>query len=203
MRTRLALQALSLTLLCTSSVAGAQSAQRWSVQVSGISVGAYGDAYEGLSNGVGVEAQARVTPSVWSFGAGFQYSVHNFDLGGTEETATITGLFFEPRRVFDVGSTSYAPYLSGRLSILQQAADVDIQGTTVSASGTGTQINGGGGVLFRMSPRVNLDVGATFGLINFGDFEVSGGGQTVTIEGSSGSGQNLVVRVGVAIGLGK
>ena len=69
-----------------------------------------------------------------------------------------------------------------------------------SASASGAQVNGGGGVMFRMSPRVNLDVGATYGLINFGDVVVSvpGFGET-TIDGSSGNGSNLVVRIGVAI----
>lgn len=203
MMIRSAMATLSLALLCgATGSAAAQSAQRWSIQVSGISVGAYGDAYEGLSNGLGVEGQVRLTPSVWSFGAGFQVSSHTFDIDGLEETATIAGVFFEPRRVFDVGSTSYAPYISGRISVLSQSADFDIQGETVSASATGTQFNGGGGVLFRLTPRVNLDVGATFGVINFGDFEVSANGTTITVDGSSGTGQNLVIRVGLAIGLG-
>ncbi|MGQ0766743.1 MAG: outer membrane beta-barrel protein [Gemmatimonadota bacterium] len=204
MMIRRAVATLSLAMLCgAASSASAQSAQRWSIQVSGISVGAYGDAYEGLSNGLGLEGQVRLTPSVWSFGAGFQVSSHTFGLDdGSEESAVIAGIFFEPRLVFDVGSTSYAPYISGRISVLSQSADFDIPGETVSASSTGTQFNGGGGVLFRLSPRVNLDVGATFGVINFGDFEVSAQGTTFTVEGSSGTGQNLVIRVGLAIGLG-
>jgi hypothetical protein len=184
----------------------AQTAQRWSLQLSGISVGAQGEAYEGLSNGVGMEAQVRMTPSVWSFGAGLQYSAHTLDFGGQlgEETVTLTGLFIEPRRIFDVGSASFVPYASGRLSFLQQAVELDANGTTVEATASGAQLNAGGGLLFRMTPRVNLDLGATYGLINFGDVEVNvpGIGRT-TVDGSSGSGSNLVSRVGVAIGLGK
>ncbi|MBC7894724.1 MAG: outer membrane beta-barrel protein [Cytophagaceae bacterium] len=196
----------ALFLLAAPAAAHAQSAQRWSLQVSGISVGAQGEAYEGLSNGIGMEAQVRLTPSVWSFGAGLQYSAHKLDFGGQlgEETVTLTGLFVEPRRIFDVGSSTFAPYASARLSFLQQAIDVSANGTSVEATASGTQVNAGGGVLFRMSPRVNLDLGATYGLINFGDVEVTvpGIGAT-TVDGSSGSGSNLVVRIGVAIGLGK
>jgi hypothetical protein len=196
---------VALAMALAAMPAAGQSAQRWSLQVSGISVGAQGDAYDGLSNGTGVEMQVRLTPSLWSFGAGFQYSMHTFDDAAIgEQDVTLTGVFFEPRRVFDVGSSSYAPYLSARISVLQQAADFNIQGTTVSASATGTQVNGGGGVLLRLSPRVNLDLGATYGLINFADVEVSiPGFGTQVVEGSSGNGSNLVLRVGLAIGLGK
>jgi hypothetical protein len=180
-----------------------QSAQRWSIQASAIGVSAQGEAYEGLSAGAGIEAQIRLTPSIWSFGAGFQFSMHTVDLGGTAEDVTLTGLFIEPRRIIDLGK-NYAPYLSARLSFLQQAIEVPVTGGTVSASASGAQVNGGGGVLFRMSPRVNLDLGATYGLINFGDVELSATGLgTTTIEGTSGSGSNLVLRVGLAIGLGK
>lgn len=204
MTRRVPLALLAAALASTS--AAAQSAQRWSIQVSGISVGAYGEAYEGLSNGVGLEAQVRLTPSLWSFGAGFQSSLHTADFGEGigEQDISLVGLFVEPRRVLETGSTSFAPYLSGRLSVLQQSADIDVAGFgTVSAEATGAQLNGGGGILFRLSPRINLDVGATFGLVNFGDVELSAGGETQTVEGTSGNGTNLVVRVGLAIGLGK
>lgn len=202
-----ALLACAITLVAaTASPVQSQSAQRWSLQVSGLSVGAQGDAYEGLSRGNGFEAQVRLTPSVWSFGVGLQFSSHSIEFeDGTPEDVTLTGLFIEPRRIIDVGSSTFAPYLSGRLSFLQQAIEVDLGGgTTVSASASGAQVNGGGGVLFRLSPRVNLDVGATYGLINFGDVEVSASGLgSTTVEGSSGTGRNLVLRLGLAIGLGK
>lgn len=181
----------------------AQSAQRVSIQASGLFVGTFGEAYEGLKNGPGVEAQIRYTPGVWSFGAGLQFSSHGTDEAEFEgETVKLTGFFVEPRRVIDVGSASFAPYVSARLAFLRQSIDVDIQGTSVSASASGTQINGGGGFLFRLTPNVNLDLGATYGLINFGDVEVTvpGFGRT-TLEGTSGNGSNLVLRAGVAIGI--
>lgn len=196
--------ALSATCLLAPAVR-AQSAQRWSLQVSALSVGASGEAYDGLSTGAGLEAQVRLTPSVWSVGLGFQGSSHTLAIpGSSDETVTLAGVFIEPRRVIDVGSSTFAPYVSARLSYLQQSIDLDVSGTTVTASASGTQVNGGGGVLFRLSPRVNLDLGATYGLINFGDVEVAiPGSGTTSIDGSSGSGSNLVLRVGLAIGLGK
>ncbi len=63
-------------------------------------------------------------------------------------------------------------------------------------------MNGRGGVLVRLSPKVNLDLGATFGLIKFSDVKVDIPGEgSVSVEGSSGDGSNLVIRVGVGIGL--
>ncbi len=193
-------------IAATASTTHAQSAQRWSLQVSGIGVGVQGEAYEGLSSGPGLEAQVRLTPSVWSFGLGLQASTHSIDLGdGSSEDVALAGIFLEPRRVIDVGSSTFAPYVSARLSFLQQSLELDAgNGSTVSASASGAQINGGGGLLFRLSPRVNLDLGATYGLINFGDVVVSATGLgTVTVDGSSGTGRNLVMRLGLAIGLGK
>ncbi len=193
----------ALALLALPATSHAQSAQRYSVQASGIFVGTFGEAYDGLKDGAGIEAQFRITPGAWSFGFGLQGSSHKFDdtsLGN--ESVTLAGIFFEPRRVIDVGSSQFAPYVSARVAFLQQSLDVDVNGTTISASASGAQLNGGGGVLVRLSPRVNLDLGATYGLINFSDVEVDVAGLGKTkVEGTSGNGSNLVLRAGLAIGL--
>jgi hypothetical protein len=186
--------------LCLPGVLAAQSAQRWSVQVSAIGVGGGGDAFAGVSTGWGAEAQIRYTPSAFSLGAGFQYSSHDFD--DPELTSTVPvkyyGIFAEPRYVVDVHSSSFAPYLSARLAWLTQSADFqDFDGT---AKGSGFQVNGGGGVLVRLSSRLNLDLGATFGSIHFGDYIVKQGGEEIgRVEG--GNGTNFVGRVGLAIGI--
>lgn len=223
MRHRLSFTAL-LAVACVTSSLGAQSAQRWSVQASGLYVGVFGNAYEGLANGAGGEVQVRVTPSLWSYGAGLQYSSHalknsnGFNIG-------LTGIFFEPRRVFDIGSAKYAPYMSGRLAFLQQSADLGevapsnginesmranaevslsvARRANVQLSASGFQGNVGGGVLTKLSPRVNLDLGLTLGVIRFGDAVVKvDGRETGSVDGTSGTGQNIVVRAGLAIGLG-
>ncbi|HPF61062.1 MAG: outer membrane beta-barrel protein [Gemmatimonadetes bacterium] len=187
-----------LATLALPALLTAQSAQRWSVQGSILNVSTSGDAYEGLDAGLGVEAQVRYTPSAFSIGAGYQRSSHDltFDDGSTE-TVTLSGVFAEPRYVIDVGSGSYAPYLAGRVAFLTQK--IAFEGLEASASGT--QLNVGGGVLVRLSPRVNLDLGATYGAIDFDDVKVEFEGQSATIDGSSGSGKNLVLRAGVTVGL--
>ncbi len=197
--------------LMTAAVARpltAQSAQRFSLQASGLHVSAFGEAYEGLNAAPGAELQIRFTPGVWSFGIGGQASSHSFsDPSLGDEKVLLSGLFIEPRRVIDIGSSRLAPYLSARLAVLRQSIDFvvndGVDNYDVTAKASGTQLNGGGGLLVRLSPRINLDLGATFGLIRFGDVKVDipGVGST-SVEGSSGTGQNLVLRVGLALGLG-
>lgn len=199
----LRLVAAALVVLAAPSVVQAQSAQRYSVQASGLFVGTFGEAYDGLKAGPGFEAQFRITPSAWSYGFGIQGSTHSFDdtsLG--DESVTLAGVFFEPRRVIDVGSSQFAPYVSARLAYLQQSLDLTYQGTKITADASGAQVNAGGGVLIRLSPKVNLDLGATYGLIHFSDVKVDieDVGNT-TVDGSSGNGRNLVLRAGLAIGI--
>lgn len=183
-----------------ASSLAAQSAQRWSIQISGIGVGGGGEAFGGVSTGWGGEAQFRYTPSSFSLGLGFQYSSHDYN----DETLTQTvpvkyyGPFLEPRYVIDVHSSRFAPYLSARLAWLTQSAD--FQEFAGTAKGSGFQANGGGGVLVRLSTRINLDLGATFGTIHFGDYVVKQGGEEVgRVPG--GNGTNFVGRIGLAIGV--
>lgn len=218
MRHRSSLTAV-LAVVCITSPAAAQSAQRWSIQASGLYVGVFGDAYKGLKSGPGGELQVRVTPSLWSYGAGLQYSTHGVD-NVNNYNISLSGVFFEPRRVFDINSTKVAPYASARLAYLSLTADLGpfqprvassaapvslsvarLENATLSASGF--QGNVGGGVLIKLSPRVNLDLGTTVGLIRFGETQEKVGGRVVGTSGStSGTGQNIVVRAGLAIGLG-
>ena len=212
-----------------ASPAAAQSAQRWSLQASGIAVGVAGDAYDGLAAGYGGEFQVRVTPSLWSYGFGVQSSSHDLsEVSG--QKVSLTGIFFEPRRVFDIGSAKAAPYFSARFSYLQQSADFEAGlgravGTdgvvalsaggrgglalataaraTTTLSASGFQGNVGGGVLVKLSPKVNLDLGVTLGAIRFGDAELTVDGEPIgSFDGTSGTGQNAVFRVGIAYGLG-
>jgi hypothetical protein len=218
---RISLTALAAVASISAPLA-AQSAQRWSVQASGLFVGVAGDAYEGLKSGPGAEAQVRLTPGLWSYGAGLQYSTHGID-GVSGKNVSLTGLFIEPRRVFDIGKAKVAPYVSARLSYLRLAldfgdvalgriaaahsADVSLSArqsrANLTYSASGFQGNVGGGVLIKLSPRLNLDLGTTLGLIKFGEVKAELDGRTVSTSGTtSGTGQNAVVRAGLAIGLG-
>ncbi len=200
----MAVLASALLSVGVGSVQG-QSAKRFSLQASGLYVGVFGSAFEGVNGGGGFEAQARYNPSAFSIGAGYQASIHSWSFDGSNESLNFAGPFVEPRYVIDVGSPKAAPYVAARVAFLRQTADVTINSTAVHLSASGTQLNLGGGALIRLSPAVNLDLGATFGRIHFAEVkaDVPGYGSQTFDTGSSGDGQNLVLRAGVAIGVGR
>jgi hypothetical protein len=183
---------LALTL---SSPLLAQSAQAVSLQVSGLYNGVFGNAFFGLRNGAGVEAQVRYTPGSLSVGAGFEYTNHGSDI--RPENTRLYGGFVEPRYRIHAGSNVVAPYVSARFSLLK----VGFSGGDLSLSSSFIQLNGGGGLLFRLNSRVNLDVGATYGYNRLGNgtLKSESGGGSVPVEANSGS--NVVLRLGLAIGL--
>lgn len=193
MRIACRLLALAMTAMVSTEVQ-AQSAQALSLQVSGL--GVFGSAFTGMRHGVGVEAQVRYTPSAFSVGAGFEYTNHDFE--NRPEDIRLYGGFVEPRYRIHAGSNVVAPYVSARFSLLK----VGFSGGDLSLTSSFVQLNGGGGLLFRLNSRLNLDVGATFGYNRLGDGTLSSksGAGSVPVESSSSS--NVVIRLGMAIGLG-
>jgi len=190
----------------------AQSAQKWSLQASLFSSTLIGDnpIYHNVEPGAGFEVQARWNPSLFSLGAGFQWTTHKQNLLDSEPNViddpntTLNGFFVEPRYVVLVGSNTIAPYFSGRVSFLRQTTTAQFRtndGTaTLNATAEGINLNAGGGLMFRLGSRLNLDVGATYGYSSFGDFVVEVEGQELDRTGSS-TGQNLAVRLGLVLGL--
>jgi hypothetical protein len=175
-----------------------QSAQRLSVQGSGLFINLFGDAFEGAEAGYGFEAQVRYTPSALSFGAGFQYTSHGVE--GIDDRASLIGGFFEPRYVFSTSSSSLFPYLSGRFYLVQIKSENTA--TDVRTTATGLAANGGGGVLVRLASRVNADIGATYGYSRFSDFKFEDLSTGITGESDiSNSGSNIVLRLGLTLGL--
>jgi hypothetical protein len=174
----------------------AQSAQAISLQVSGLYNGVFGNVFDGLQDGFGGEAQIRYTPGALSLGAGFQYTSHGLDL--YTESARLYGGFFEPRYRIHTGSNVLAPYISARFSVLKMG----FSGGDLSVSSDFIQLNGGGGLLYRIAPRINLDVGATYGYdrLGAGTFRSERDGPIDTFPTRSGS--NVVVRLGFAMGIG-
>jgi hypothetical protein len=64
-------------------------------------------------------------------------------------------------------------------------------------------VNGGGGLLYRLGPRLNLDMGATFGYNRLGSGTLRSKASPTRPEAiQSSSGSNLVVRFGFAVGIG-
>jgi hypothetical protein len=174
-----------------------QSAQTFSLQVSGLVNGVLKDVFVGLQNGVGGEAQVRYTPGALSVGAGFEFTIH--ELEERTESAHFYGGFVEPRYRIHAGSNVVAPYISARFAVLK----VGFSGEELSLSSTFLELNGGGGILVRLGPRINLDLGATLGYNHLGKGILSSqlGGTRVTVPVTSRSGSNLVTHLGLAIGL--
>jgi Outer membrane protein beta-barrel domain len=184
-------------MLLTAGGASAQSAQAISLQVSGIYNGLYGDVFDNLNSGVGGEAQIRYTPGALSLGLGAQYTIHSLDAPFTEN-AQFLGAFFEPRYRIHTGSNVVAPYVSARFAWL----NMGFSGDDLSVSSDFIQLNAGGGLLYRVGPRLNLDLGATFGYnrLGAGTFDSKSRGRLKTFGAESGT--NVVVRFGFAFGIG-
>jgi hypothetical protein len=173
----------------------AQSAQAFSLQASGLFNGVFSGLLAGQQNGVGGEAQLRYTPGALSVGAGFQFTIHGLD--DRMDNAQLYGGFLEPRYRIHAGSNVVAPYVSARFSLLK----VGFTGGDLSLSSTVIQLNGGGGLLTRLSSRLNLDVGATFGYNRLGSGTLTSRSSGITVPVESSSGSNVVFRLGLAIGL--
>jgi hypothetical protein len=175
--------------------ASAQSKQSISMQGSALYARLFGNAYLGIQDGIGGELQVRYTPSAFSFGVGIQRTDHA--VAGFSRKLRLAGVFFEPRYVLSIiQSQNVAPYVSARVSLLQQY----IREPTGTGTSTGLTANLGGGLMVRVTDRINGEAGATFGYTRFGDYEVrlSTGQRN---RAAQGSGSNVVVRVGFAIGL--
>jgi hypothetical protein len=173
----------------------AQSAQPYSLQASGLFNAILGGLFTNLHDGWGGEAQFRYTPGALSVGLGFQVTFH--ELEARTESASLYGGFIEPRYRIYAGSNVVAPYVSARLSLLKMS----FSGGDLSLSSILMQLNGGGGILIRLSPRLNLDLGASFGYnrLGKGTLTSKSGGTMLPVPSTSGS--NAVMRLGLVVGL--
>jgi len=185
------LPALLLLASVGTSDLSAQSAQMISLQFSGLGAYPFGGGLENVTSGYGWEAQIRVNPSAFSLGAGAEQTFHEVT-GVTGRDIIFLGGFVEPRYVLDVGSDNAVLYVSARAAISQ----IKLQQGSFESTGTGYTLNGGGGLLFRLGSRVNLDAGATIGYKDLGILDLPQG--TFDL----GTGTNVVGRVGLAIGIG-
>jgi hypothetical protein len=183
-----------LVAAATLSPLSAQSARPFSLQASGLFAALLGEAYDNLKGGLGVEVQLRRTFGRGSVGAGIEFTEHQLEFPTDANPVARLGPFVEPRLVIPTASNSVAPYLSARLALLK--ISYRDKSTDVFQSATGYTVNGGGGMLVRLGPRVNLDLGATFGHTRFGNLTSSGGSTTAL-----GSGSNLIFRTGFTLGL--
>ena len=126
-----------------------------------------------------------------SFGVGIEQTFHNVD-NLDDRNVRLTGGFFEPRYVVDTGSDKAVPYLAGRFAI----SKIRSEEFGASSSATGYTVNGGGGLLIRLKPAMNLDLGVTLGWKDLGQATI------VDTVFDLGTGTNLVIRAGLAFGFG-
>lgn len=169
----------------------AQTAQPWSLQVSGLGSAPFGGGFQGLTNGGGFEGQIRYNHSAFSVGVGGDMTFHTVE-GAEDRSTTLAGGFVEPRYVIDIGKDRAAPYLSARGAVSQISIDFGSESSTA----VGLLLNGGGGLLLSLNDRVNIDIGATLGYRDLGIIESPLG--TFDL----GTGSNLIGRLGLAFGLG-
>ena len=187
-----------LVLALLAGPLSAQSARPLSVQASYLRIVLRGESLGDVAAANGFEGQLRYTRGRWSLGGGMEYSRHGIDGQPTGYGLRRFGPFLEPRLLVPWSSNTLAAYVAGRLSVVQVTALVPDSVTTLSAgSATGTTINIGGGLLIRLSPRLNFDVGTSAGFSSFGSVTFPSG----TTGGSLGTGTNVILRVGFGLGL--
>jgi hypothetical protein len=144
----------------------------------------------GSVGGAGAELQARYNPNQFSVGVGFQVSHHE----SGDQKLNLLGLFLEPRVAIDAGSDRVTPYVAGRIVLLRQSSDFV---TVPEFSSLGTAFGLGGGLLFHLAPRANLDAGAAYLRQSFDDKTFSNGAK---VDFSPFNG--YVVKVGLTFGIG-
>ncbi len=159
-------------------VAAAQSLQKLSVQGSGAVLFATtkDPSFESRTR-LGYEGQLRYTFSRFSLGAGYQRSTV-FAFPNNPLKLDLSLGFIEPRVVVTAGH-AVALYAAGRVGVGKLVC-----GSQCASNKTDFTYGGGGGLLFRLSPRLSADLGGQF-------FQVSG----------SLSQGFAMVRLGLGVGL--
>ena len=176
-------------LVSACESAGAQAAQPFSIQGSGLyTVQSF--SADRKVGGTGIEVQARYNPGRLSYGLGYQYSSHK---GGGDELK-LSGIFFEPRFAMSVGSETVFPYLAGRAALLRQSSEFANYG---KFSTNGHAFGLGGGLLWSITYRLNLDLGAAVIRQAISEKTFSSG-PPATFPAFTG----FVVKGGLTIGLG-
>ena len=174
--------------LVTITDAAAQTAQPWSIQLSALGAELTNFTQDDqMRFGGGLELQARYNPSALSIGFGFQTTRHTQELSITtvsrQRTVTYTGAFVEPRYILGSVGDLLAIYLSARFMSLSAKVEV----ANVEEKIQGAALAGGGGVLVRITSRLNAELGATAGKEYY---------NRDTAEGTT-----FVTRLGLAFGL--
>lgn len=170
-------------------------AQSFSFSGAGLYATLSGADFDGVNAGLGGDVQLRYHAARGiSIGGGVQYTSHSVD--GINENFGVTGFFADARYAFQGGSSlSVTPYLGARVVLTHYS--ISSSGSDLKASGTA--FGPAGGMLIRLTPATQLDVGLVWYSVHFGDAELNG----TTQSGTDSNGSSLALRAGVVIGFGK
>jgi len=131
--------------------------------------GQLGASSSDIQNGVAYEGQLRYG---FPFGlfvlGGIHVSKHDIDQ--VSPYYKLTDFFLEPRFVALRFSSRWAPFLSGRVSLLKE--EVDQPGAQFTA--TGHSLGGGLGVYLRLAPQVALEGAFNVGVVKLNDYVFQG-----------------------------
>jgi hypothetical protein len=184
--------AAALLLACGPVLLPAQS---FSFAGGGVYASLSGSDFDGINAGLGVDAQFRYhARGGVSVGGGVQYTSHGID--GFDPNFGVRAFFADLRYSFETASSpSITPYIGARAAL----AHYGISEGGNSASANGTAFGPAGGMLIRLAPAAQLDVGIVWYSVRFGNISANGTEQPDT----KSSGSALALRAGVAFGFGK
>ena len=144
-----------------------------------------GNVFGDLNDGRGAEAQITMGVSNLSVSGGYQRSWHR--VFGTEQDATLSGFYLEPRLALPFAASNFTPYLYGRGGILER--EETVQGGQVTSKVT--QMGGGVGTLVYLSRGMQLNLGAGYQFLRAG---------TRISDDTRASGGSFVLRAGLSLG---
>jgi len=170
-------------------------AQSFSLGGGGVYASLNGSDFDGFGSGLGVDAQFRYhARGGVSIGGGVQYTSH--DITGVDPNLGVRAFFADVRYSFErASSPSITPYIGARAALAHYGVS---QGGN-SATANGTAFGPAGGMLIRLAPTTQLDVGLVWYSVHFGNFSANGVEQADT----KSSGSSLALRAGVVFGFGK
>jgi hypothetical protein len=170
-------------------------AQSFSFAGGGVYASLSGSDFDGINGGLGIDAQFRYhARGGVSVGGGVQYTSHGID--GLDPNFGVRAFFADLRYSFEnASSPSITPYIGARAAL----AHYGISQGGNSASANGTAFGPAGGMLIRLAPAAQLDVGIVWYSVHFGNISANGTEQPDT----KSSGSALALRAGVSFGFGK
>ena len=179
-RARLSLPLLLLAALALPAGAqGRRTAPTVSLEVGGVYAAYRGGDFGVLNDGPGFDAQANLGVGLLSVGGGYVRTTH--DVAGSDEDATMSGVFVEPRLAQPLAYGNVTPYLLGRVARMESPID--------GRDATGTAFGGGLGLLLWVAPGVQVNGSAAYSATRL---TADAGGRT--------TGNGLTLRLGLSLG---